>query len=88
MGFKERVRLRYALWGGVLFAILWMVAMQLFGYYIKHFANYSLTYGSLAAAITVVVWIYYSSFVLLLCAEFTDILQKRAAEKDKTQTVP
>lgn len=74
---KEKVHLRYAFWGGLLFAGLWMLAIQVFGYYLRNFARYSMFYGSLATLITIVIWIYYSSCVLLLCAEFTDVLQHR-----------
>ncbi len=75
---KEKVQIRFALWGGLLFSGLWMLAIQVFGYYLKNFARYSMFYGSLATLITIVIWIYYSSCVLLLCAEFTNVLQRRS----------
>jgi Predicted membrane protein len=74
---KEKVKIRYALWGGLLFSGLWMMAIQVFGYYLENVASYSMLYGSLATLITIVIWIYYSSCVLLLCAEFTKVLQRR-----------
>jgi membrane protein len=74
---KEKVKIRYALCGGLLFSGLWMLAVQVFGYYLKNIARYNMFYGSLATLITIVIWIYYSSVVLLLCAEFTDVLQRR-----------
>ncbi len=74
---KERVRFKYALWGGVVFSLFWMVAIKLFGYYLTHVARFSLLYGSLATLAIIVVWIFYSACILLLCAEFTSVLQQR-----------
>ena len=73
----QRVRLRASLFGGILFACLWMIASKLFGYYLQHLARFSLLYGSLASLAVVVVWIFYSSTILLLCTEFTCVLQNR-----------
>jgi membrane protein len=74
---KEKVHTRYAFWGGLVFSSLWMIAIQVFGYYLRNVASYSMLYGSLATLITIVIWIYYSACVLLLSAEFTDVLQRR-----------
>jgi membrane protein len=74
---KERVRIQYAFYGGLLFSILWMLAIRAFAYYLSHIARFSLLYGSLATLAIIVVWIFYSSIILLLCAEFTCVLQAR-----------
>ncbi len=74
---KERVRIQYAFYGGLLFSLLWMLAIRAFAYYLSHIARFSLLYGSLASLAIIVVWIFYSSIVLLLCAEFTCVLQAR-----------
>ncbi len=74
---KERVRIQYAFYGGLLFSVLWMLAIRAFAYYLSHIARFSLLYGSLATLAIIVVWIFYSALVLLLCAEFTCVLQAR-----------
>jgi len=74
---RERVRTRASLLGGLLFALLWMVAAKVFGYYLTHVARFSLLYGSLATLAVIVVWIFYSSLILLLCTEFARELQDR-----------
>ncbi len=76
---KERVGIRYALAGGLLFSLFWMLAIKVFGYYLTHVARFSLLYGSLATMAIIVVWIFYSACILLLCAEFTKVLQFRKA---------
>jgi membrane protein len=60
------------IWPGALFAaILFEVARTLLVFYLGRFANYQLIYGSLASIIALLVWIYYSAYILVLGAEFT-----------------
>ncbi len=62
---------RYVWQGALLAAILFELARTLFLLYLEHFANYQLIYGSITSIIVLLVWIYYSSFILILGAEFT-----------------
>src|SRR5581483_206451 len=64
--------------GATLATALWFPATVGFGYYVRHFAQYSLFYGSLAAAIVMLVWLYIISLIILLGAEFNAILYPRA----------
>ncbi len=64
--------------GAALATGLWFPATVGFGYYVKHFAQYSLLYGSLAAAIVMLVWLYIISLIILVGAEFNAILYPRA----------
>jgi membrane protein len=57
--------------GALLTAILFEIARTLFILYINHLANYQLIYGSIASIIVLLVWIYYSAFIMILGAEFT-----------------
>lgn len=75
---KERIRLKYLLLGGLVFSLAWMLAVRLFAYYLQNVARFSLLYGSLATLAIVVVWIFYSACVLLLCAELTSVLQSES----------
>ena len=52
-------------------AVLFEIARTLFVFYLANFANYQLLYGSIASIIILLVWIYYSAFILILGAEFT-----------------
>jgi membrane protein len=57
--------------GALLAAVLFELARSLFIIYLENFANYALIYGSIASIIALLVWIYYSSFIMILGAEFT-----------------
>jgi membrane protein len=45
---------------------------------LQHYADYSLIYGSLGAAIALLVWMYMISLVILIGAEFNAMLFPRA----------
>ncbi len=62
---------RYVWPGALLAAILFEVARTLFILYLGKYANYQLIYGSIASIIILLVWIYYSAFIMILGAEFT-----------------
>jgi len=64
--------------GAALATGLWFPATVGFGYYVRHFAQYSLFYGSLAASIVMLVWLYIISLIILVGAEFNAILYPRA----------
>ena len=56
--------------GALLAAVLFEIARALFIFYINNYANYQLIYGSIASIIVLLVWIYYSAFIMILGAEF------------------
>src|SRR5271157_5691691 len=64
--------------GATLATGLWFSSTLLFGWYLQHYADYSLIYGSLGAAIALLVWMYMISLVILIGAEFNAMLFPRA----------
>ncbi len=54
----------------------WIGASFLLGFYFRHFGNMNHTYGTLAAAIALMIWLYWSWFVILLGAEINAELLK------------
>ena len=62
---------RYVWPGALLAAALFELARTLFIFYLENFANYQLIYGSITSIIVLLVWIYYSAFIMILGAEFT-----------------
>lgn len=63
--------------GAALSTALWFPATVLFGWYVGHFAEYSLLYGSLATAIVLLVWMYIISVIVIIGAEFNALLYPR-----------
>jgi membrane protein len=64
--------------GATLATGLWFVMTMLFGFYLQHYADYSVIYGSLGVAIALLVWMYLISLVILIGAEFNAILFPRS----------
>lgn len=67
-----------AVWPGAAFAVsIWFVGSWGLGFYIVHFANYNVTYGSLGAIIVLMLWLYLTSVSILVGAELNAELGKR-----------
>lgn len=52
--------------GSLFTTIGWTVATALFSYYVSHFANYDIFYGSLSNIIILMIWVYVLSYILVL----------------------
>lgn len=71
-------RFRATLPGAIFAAIAWNALSALLSLYFRHFANYSRTYGTLGGFIALMIWFYWTSFVLLVGAELNAELAKRS----------
>jgi membrane protein len=65
---------RRVLPGAMLATLLWFVATVSFGWYVTNYANYAVIYGSLAAVIALLVWLYLVSIAVLIGAEFNALI--------------
>lgn len=54
----------------------WIGSSYALGIYFKNYANYNKTYGTLGAAIALMVWLYWSWFAILIGAEINSELVK------------
>jgi membrane protein len=57
--------------GALLATVLFELARTIFLFFLQNFANYQIIYGSITSIIILLIWIYYSAFILILGAEFT-----------------
>lgn len=64
--------------GATLATAMWFSVTMLFGWYLQHYADYSIIYGSLGVAIALLVWMYFISLVVLVGAEFNAMIFPRA----------
>ncbi len=60
---------RYMWLGAVIAAVLFEAGKHLFIWYLDNFADYSELYGSVASVVVLMVWAYFSAFILILGAE-------------------
>ena len=65
--------------GSVVAAIAWLISSVLLSWYLSNFANYDATYGSLGAAIGLMMWLWISSIVILVGAELNAEIEHQTA---------
>ncbi|MGO8986225.1 MAG: YihY/virulence factor BrkB family protein [Terriglobales bacterium] len=67
--------------GAALATGMWLISTAFFGWYLQHYADYSVIYGSLGVGIALLVWMYMISLVVLIGAEFNAMLFPRGLTK-------
>jgi membrane protein len=65
--------------GAALAVVIWLIASGLFAVYVANFGSYNKTYGSLAAVIVFLVWLWISNLAILLGVEFDAELEHERA---------
>lgn len=73
---------RTTLISGMSAAVLWLVAKEVFGYYISHMVTLKHIYGVYAFLIVAAFWIYYSALVLIVSAEIGQLNYERHHSDD------
>ncbi|MGM9662785.1 MAG: YihY/virulence factor BrkB family protein [Oscillospiraceae bacterium] len=69
------------IWPGALVALLsWLAVTYGFSFYVEHFANYSVIYGSIGAVIVLLLWLNLTAISMIMGAEFamTRLERKKA----------
>ena len=66
--------------GAILAVSCWMGLSYLLGIYFRHFANFNKTYGTLGAAVALMIWLYWTGFAMLAGAELNAELAKMSRE--------
>lgn len=66
---NRKIDTKAALIGALCASAMWEIAKFLFDVYIKHYGNFQKMYGSFGTIVVMLIWIYYSSFVVLIGAE-------------------
>ena len=65
--------------GAITATLLWFPVTLAFGLYVTSLADYSVIYGSLGTAIATLVWLYITSFSVLLGAQLNGVLHRERA---------
>ena len=66
--------------GSVFAGVLWIAGSAGLSFYLSRFADYSATYGSLAAGVGLMMWLWLSAIVVLLGAELNSEIEHQTAE--------
>jgi membrane protein len=65
--------------GGLLAVLIWLLGSAGFALYVAHFSSYNKTYGSIAAIIVFLIWLYLANTAILLGAELNAELERGRA---------
>jgi membrane protein len=60
-------------------SLLWIAGSSLLSWYLSNFGNYNATYGSLGAAIGLMMWMWMSAIIVLFGAELNSEIEHQTA---------
>ena len=76
---RDAARWQWLSIGAVTAALLWIAGSALLSWYLSDFANYNATYGSLGAAIGLMMWMWMSAIIVLFGAELNSEIEQQTA---------
>jgi len=76
---------RWVTWGSAIAATLWLAGSLLFALYVSKFgASYGETYGALGGVVIMLLWLFFSAYVVILGAEINSEME-RQTRRDTTE---
>ena len=73
---KMTPKFRWVLPGALLATFLWLIASWGFSFYVSKFGSYGEMYGSISAVVVMLLWLFITSFIILLGAELNSEIEK------------
>lgn len=80
---RDNPEMKWVSWGSVIATVLWILGSMLFSWYVNNFGSYDDMYGSFASVIIMLLWLFLTSFIILLGAEINSEMEHQTA-KDTT----
>lgn len=77
---NKKIHVKTALQAAFFTSLFWEGTKQLFGWYVLKVGAFSVVYGSLSTLVIFVLWVYYSSAILLVGGEVAFFLEKARNE--------
>ncbi len=84
---RDSPRFRWVSPGAVVATVLWVAASVAFSLYVNNFGSYNATYGALAGVVVLMLWMYLTSYIVLLGAEI-NAESERQTRHDTTRGEP
>jgi membrane protein len=81
---RDHARWQWLSVGSVFTAAAWLASSALLSWYLENFADYGATYGSLGAAIGLMMWMWVSAIVILLGAQLNAEIEHQTARDSTT----
>ena len=74
-------KFRYIWPGAILASLLWLLAGAIFSIYVQNWGHYEATFGSVSAAVVLLLWLYNSAQILVLGAAFNTEIERSGARR-------
>ena len=74
---RRAAKWRWLSLGSILSTLLWLAITLGFGFYVANITNYNATYGSLAAVVIFLMWLFLSAYAVLLGAEVNSEMERQ-----------
>jgi membrane protein len=84
---RDDPQLKWTSVGAIVATVLWLIGSGLFTLYVENFGSFGETYGAFAGIIVLMLWLFLTSFIVLLGAEI-NAEQERQTLKDTTVGEP
>ena len=84
---SDKLKSKSSLPGTLFFCLCWMFGSWCFSIYINNLHTYNRVYGSIGAFVMLMVWLYYTSLILLVGGEINSQAYKKFKEKENNKTV-
>lgn len=81
---REDARWQWLTPGSIFSAVIWLGLSGLFSFYVTKVTDYNATYGSIAAIVMLLTWLYLSAYVFLFGAELNAELEHQTARDSTT----
>jgi len=80
---RDEPKFQWVSVGAAIATVIWLVASLGFSLYVNNFGSYGKTYGALAGVVVLLLWLWITSFIVLLGAEINAEAEQQTA-KDST----
>ena len=84
---RDAPRFAWVSVGSIIATALWIVGSVLFSLYVNNFGSYNKTYGTIAGVVVLMLWLYLTSYIVLLGAEI-NAESERQTRHDTTRGDP
>ena len=80
---NEKFKMKSAIWGTLFFCIFWLVGSWGFSIYVNNLGTYNMVYGTIGAFAVLMMWLYYTSILILIGAEINSQVYNTLNRKAK-----
>lgn len=80
---KESFKRKSALPGTIFFTTFWLIGSWGFSVYVNNLSTYNLVYGTIGAFFILMIWLYYTSILLLIGGEINSQVYNRLSQRSE-----